>query len=159
MTTRHRQLLFVCTGNICRSPMAEYLLRHHLGPQTDWQIGSAGLAALNGMPASESALEGLGEQKIDLAPHRSRALTREMIDKADLIVVMTASHAREINRRFPTTRDRVRLLKSFARAGGDGDIQDPIGSDPATYRRIRDEINEALLDLILYLKHTKVERK
>ncbi len=131
--------------------MAEYLLRHHLGPATSWQVCSAGLAAGNGLAASAAAVEVLAERNIDLTPHRSRALTGEMIDNADLIVVMTASHAREIQARFPGARDRVRLLKSFDPAGG-RDIQDPLGSDPVTYRQIRDEIDEALLDLILHLK-------
>ncbi len=151
MTSSPRQLLFVCTGNVCRSPMAEYLLRRHLGAQAGWKIGSAGLAAADGLAASIEAVEALAELDIDLAPHRSRWLTRAMIDTADLVVVMTNRQACEIRRRFPEAGERVSLLTSFAPGGG-GDIADPIGSDLATYRRIRDQIDEALLDLILYLK-------
>ena len=152
MTTPHRQLLFVCTGNLCRSPMAEYLLRHHLGPQTDWQIHSAGLAAGNGQAASAEAVEVLGERNIDLTPHRSRSLTHDMVDAAGLIVVMTRAQALDIKRRFPEAVNRVRLLASFKSDSRGEDINDPIGGDLETYRRIRDEIDEALLDLILHLK-------
>lgn len=158
MTTPPRQLLFVCTGNVCRSPIAEYLLRQHLGPHSGWQVRSAGLSAANGLAASAEAIEVLGEKNIDLAPHRSRALTREMIDKADLVVVMTSSQARELGRRFPEAGERVRLLTSFAPGAAGEDIEDPIGGDVGTYRRIRDDIDEALLDLILHLKQSHLKR-
>jgi protein-tyrosine-phosphatase len=162
MTSRQRQLLFVCAGNMCRSPMAEYLLRQHLGPKTSWRVSSAGLAAVDGAAASPPALEVLAEKGVDLAPHRSRSLTRAMVDAAELIVAMTNSQVLELTRRFPEAKGRIRLLTSFAadnhrsRAGGSaaaaGDIEDPIGGAMSTYRRIGDEIDEALLDLILYLK-------
>ncbi len=132
--------------------MAEYLMRHHLGPQTAWQIHSAGLAAGNGQAASAEAVEVLDEQNIDLTPHRSRSLTHDMIDASTLIMVMTQAQALNIKRRFPEAGNRIRLLTSFKPAARGEDINDPIGGDLETYRRIRDEIDEALLDLILHLK-------
>ena len=132
--------------------MAEYLLRRRLGKQIDWQVGSAGLFTGNGMAASLPAVEVLREQTIDLTPHRSRVVTKDIIDAATLIVVMTVTHAVELKRRFPETQDRLYLLKSFDPGCGGGDIPDPLGGTIAQYRTIRDEIEAALPDLILYLK-------
>ena len=132
--------------------MAEYLLRRRLGKQIDWQVGSAGLFTGNGMAASLPAVEVLREQTIDLTPHRSRVVTKDIIDVATLIVVMTVTHAVELKRRFPETQDRIYLLKSFDPGCGGGDIPDPLGGTIAQYRTIRDEIEAALPDLILYLK-------
>lgn len=152
MVKSRRNILFVCTGNVCRSPMAEYLLRHHLGASTPWQVCSTGIAAVDGLAASPSAIEVLAEKGVDLTPHRSRRLTKELIDAATFIVVMTSSHALELKQRFPEAQDRIYLLKSFDPAFKGGDIPDPLGGELNTYRKIRDEINEALLDFILYLK-------
>ena len=150
---RHKlNILFICTGNLCRSPLAEYLLRHRLGKQADWQVGSAGLFTGNGMTASQQAIEVLREQAIDLTPHRSRVVTKDIIDAATLIVVMATTHAAELKHRFPEAQDRIYLLKSFDPGCDGGDIPDPLGGTFAQYRTIRDEIEAALPNLILYLK-------
>jgi glycine hydroxymethyltransferase len=147
------QILFVCTGNVCRSPMAEYLLRHRLGSSPHIQVASAGLMGLEGEPASPEAVTVLSELGIDLTPHRSRSLTREMAQAAKLIAVMTAAHRETILRQFPEAAGKTFLLTSFGPAGAQkpADIPDPIGSPESVYRRVRDQINTALSDLILYL--------
>jgi len=141
----------VCTGNTCRSPMAEHLLRRWLGPATRWEVASAGVAALDGQPASEGAMQAMQEKKVDLALHRSRKLAGAHIDDADLIVVMTEAHKRAILRHFPHVEDRVVLLNAFSSAHPGEDVPDPFGMSMDVYRAIRDEIDAAMPDLVLYL--------
>ena len=144
-------LLFVCTGNICRSPMAEYLLKRWLGPDPKWDVKSAGVSAEDGAPASEAAVAALAEKGIDLSRHASRQLDGALVDAAYLIVVMTNAHKDTVLRRFPEARSRVFLLKSFGAEGRDEDIEDPFGMSFHEYQRVRDEMDKVMPDLLLYL--------
>lgn len=139
-----RVVLFVCTGNVCRSPMAEHLMRDRLGKDSDWTTQSAGLSAINGLPASGAAAQVLREWGCDMGAHRSRAATREAVDGASLIVVMTAAQRDETADLFPGSEEKTFVLKSFDPSGSKGDIADPIGSSADVYRKIRDEIADAL---------------
>ena len=150
MSKTTKRILFVCTGNVCRSPMAEYLLRHRLGDRQDVAVGSAGVFAAEGMPASPEAVQALDEKGIDLTPHRSRMLAPDLAEAATHILVMTERHRQEVVRIYPAAAGRVRLLRSFG-TGEVRDIADPIGLPLSVYRRVRDEIDAAISDLILYL--------
>ncbi|MBC8453676.1 low molecular weight protein arginine phosphatase [PVC group bacterium] len=145
-----RLILFVCTGNICRSPMAEYLFRTHLTSRPGWRVASAGVSAVNGIPASIHAIKALAEMGIDLRGHRSQALNRDLIDSASLVVVMTASHKNQVCTVFPDAKDKVHVLKSFA--DDYRDVEDPIGASLEIYKRIRDEIATALWSLDRYIE-------
>jgi protein-tyrosine-phosphatase len=155
-------ILFVCTGNICRSPMAEYLFRSRLGPDMPWTACSSGLAATDGLAASQTAIEVMNELGIDIKDHRSRELTKELVDAATIILVMTSNQALELKKRFPKARDRVHLLGSFSRdpgsqAGGGTaaaakDIPDPVGAGIEIYRRTLSDIAGCLDGLIHYLQ-------
>ena len=147
-----KKLIFVCTGNTCRSPMAEGLLRHLLGPDCGWEISSAGVCAGNGFPASPNAVAALQEKGIDISDHRSRHLSPAMIEDADLLVTMTRNHRDAILSIVPESAGKVFLLKSFGIAQCPTDIYDPVGEALNIYRRVRDEIDAALPDLILYMK-------
>ena len=152
-----RLLLFVCTGNICRSPMAEYMLKKRLGPDSCWHVTSAGTFASYGAPASENAVKVLAERGVNLRSHLSKPLTRDLIDGAALIVVMTAAHREQLLEHVGGISEKLFTLKSFT-SGGEGDVQDPIGLSIDTYRAVRDEIESALPELTGLLEEIAGEK-
>lgn len=147
-----RRILFVCTGNVCRSPMAEYLLRDQAPDGAAWAIGSAGVATEDGMPASGNAVAAMRELRIDIGGHRSRRLSAELVDEAYIILAMTRTHKEAIIGTFPVAADKVYLLRYFGAPGGDFDIADPIGGPIDVYRATRDEIGRALPHLVKFLE-------
>ena len=150
-----KKILFVCTGNLCRSPMAEALFRHRIGADPGWEATSAGTFACLGHPASENAVLAVKELGIELSGHRSQPLTYELVESADLIVVMTADHRFHLLEDFPEVGNRVFLIKSFGTSKVPADVSDPYGGSLNTYKRIRDEIDRALSDLILFIRTGK----
>lgn len=149
-------VIFVCTGNVCRSPMAAYLLRARLGRRSPWRVASAGVNAVRGLPPSVEAVQALEEQGIDLAGHRSRPLDAASVDAAALLVVMTGAHRRQIESLYPAAREKTFLLKDFDDSASDVDVHDPIGMSLATYRHVRDEIEAALPGLVHFLEELDV---
>ena len=149
-----KKILFVCTGNTCRSPMAEALFRRRVGDDTEWEAKSAGIYAETGSPASAKAVQALEELGIDLSEHHSKPLSPGLVESADLIITMTAGHRFEILQSFPEVGNRVSLLKSFGTSKVPTDISDPFGGSLDVYKKTRDEIDRALSDLILFL-HTE----
>jgi protein-tyrosine-phosphatase len=116
------RILFVCTGNTCRSPMAEKLaakMLDHLDLGEKIQVMSAGLAALPGEPSSSGACTALSRDKIDLSDHRAKQLTKEMVEDADLVFTMTASQKRHLVEIYPMFAGKVYVLKEFAELGSD----------------------------------------
>jgi len=146
-----KKLIFVCTGNTCRSPMAEGLLRNRLPADSGCEVSSAGICAANGWPASANAVEALREKGIHIGGLTSRTLTPDLIAKADLLITMTQGHRHAILQVSPQSEGKVFLLKSFDTAKCAADISDPVGEALDVYRRVRDEIDAALPNLILYL--------
>ena len=129
------KILFVCTGNTCRSPMAEAMMRHMLEERGVGEIDviSAGTGAYDGAPASEGAyLVGL-ENGIDLSSHRAQRLTRDLVSQADLILAMSPQHrdrAMDLG-----SGDKVFLLGSYAgRTGEEASVNDPFGAELDEYR-------------------------
>ncbi len=152
-------VLFVCTGNICRSPMAEYLMRRRLPDMKGepWSVCSAGLAASYGMPASQEAVAAMRELGVDMSGHRSQPVGTGLVEDAALVVAMTAAHRQQIVQLFPGARPKTFLLKSFAPAPG-GDVMDPIGHHRPVYRAIRDEIESAMPELTEFAERLETDR-
>ena len=146
---KKKRLIFVCTGNTCRSPMAEGLLKALLGENPTWDIASAGVYASSGHPASPHAIAALREKGIELSDHQSQPLTPERIHQADLLITMTQSHCDAVLSIAPESKQKVFLLKSFGIAQCAADITDPFGGPFEVYRHTRDEIAASLPDLIL----------
>ncbi len=134
-------VLVVCTGNTCRSPLAEVLLRSALQPRDDVTVVSAGTGAWEGAPASEGAyLIGL-ENGLDLSAHRAQMLTRELVASADLILTMSRHHAARVA--DLGGGGRVHLLGEFAgRSGPRAEVIDPFGGELDNYREAYAELAE-----------------
>ena len=128
-----RHVLVVCVGNICRSPMAEALLRKGLGADAGITVGSAGIGALVGFPAAEHAVELMRESGLDISEHRARQLDRDLIAAAELILVMESGHKRAIDAIDSTARGKVQRLCEWRNQ----DIDDP-------YQQSREAFDEAL---------------
>ncbi len=138
-------VLFVCTGNICRSPMAAALFSRLVRPestQESWHIESAGTWAGEGYPASTHGVTIMKTMGVDTSAHRSRRVTGEMLSKFDLILTMEAGHKEALQVEFPEIIGRIYMLSEMV--GEMRDIADPIGGPLEDYAETAQELDHLL---------------
>jgi len=134
------RILFVCTGNVCRSPMAAALFSNRLPDDAGYIVESAGTHGLDGRPAASMAVELMRERGVDLSRHRARTVTPGLLNTFDLIWTMERAQQKWIQQRMPSIQGRIRTLGR----GRNPNIPDPMGGSRADFSRVLTDIETGL---------------
>ncbi|MBM7582429.1 protein-tyrosine-phosphatase [Caldicoprobacter guelmensis] len=153
-----KTVLFVCTGNTCRSPMAEALFKYlaRRSGLEDIKAVSAGLAAIEGDRATPHAIEVMQRRGIDLSDHRAKNVDASLVEEADLILTMTYRHKSILSNMYPQATSKIHVLKEYVEDGaikGEmAEILDPFGKPVEVYESCAIELEEVLKKLVEKLK-------
>jgi glycine hydroxymethyltransferase len=151
-----KNVLFVCTGNICRSPIAEGLFRQLIGNRKDIEVASAGVHAVRGQPPSLYAVQVCADNGVDISGLRSQPLTTSLVDRATHIFAMTGTHLETIQLLFPQGGDKSYLLREFEEPGTTvwRDVPDPIGLGRDVYEVCARTIKNALPSVLSFVEQS-----
>lgn len=152
-----KSVLFVCTGNTCRSPMAEYLFRKAVENRSDFEVTSAGVSAYEGGSMSSQTANVLKERGIEISGFASKPVSQKLVEDATHVFTMTESHLRALLSQFPEHEDKYYLACEFVDLPGQGigcDVPDPIGMGSAAYNEVAKTLDLAIPRLIEYIDQT-----
>jgi glycine hydroxymethyltransferase len=155
-----KSVLFVCTGNICRSPIAEGLFRRLLGNRKEIEVASAGVHAVHGQPPSLYAVQVCEEEDVDISSYRSQPVTAALVDRATHIFAMTGAHLETIQMLFPQGAEKSFLLREFEEPGTTvwRDVPDPIGLGRDVYEDCVRTIKNALPSVLAFVEQGELVR-
>lgn len=148
-----KKIVFVCTGNSCRSVMAEGLFRKYIGEKAkDYAVLSAGTGAADGFPPSEPTVNAMRQEGVDVTEHQSQRLTLDIIRQAHLLIVMEKMHKDFILQMDPKAKSKVHLLTEFSSKDknrfSDIDIPDPIRMSESFYKNVLAAIRDGVVNFI-----------
>ncbi len=154
LSDKIKSIIFVCTGNTCRSPMAEALMKKLLSEENinDIDVFSRGISVFENSPASDNSIEACKKYDIDLSYHKSKLLSADEIKMASLILTMTSEHKQAIISFMPECKDKIFSIYEFA-FGQNKNISDPFGATQDVYEKCLDEIAVCLNEIVNKLKN------
>src|ERR1035438_611895 len=148
-----KTILFICTGNVCRSPMAEGIFRQATQGRGEYRVMSAGLGAVEGAPPSAYAVQAAQELGINISGLRSQMVTADLVEQADYIFGMTHSHIDTVMALYPQAAEKTFLVREFDETldSFEKDISDPIGGSYEVYLNCRDQLEQGIVSLLGFI--------